>query len=114
MAWGGGGGGDGENRLVCRQVKLLIAWSWVGQKREESSITLRVSNSGFPITEQRLQEVNELLSGNISLQDFKGERNGMALYNIKERIAIFFRGKATIQLMLQENCTATVITINKK
>ena len=41
MAWGGGGGGDGENRLVCRQVKLLIAWSWVGQKREESSITLR-------------------------------------------------------------------------
>ena len=41
MAWGGGEGGDGDNRLVCWQVKLLIAWSWVGWKREESSIALR-------------------------------------------------------------------------
>ena len=40
-AEGWGQGGDGENRLVCWQVKLLIPWSWVGQKREESSIALR-------------------------------------------------------------------------
>lgn len=81
---------------------------------DETCIVLSVSNTGLPITQQRLLEVNELLSGKVSAEEFKGRRNGMALNNIKERLAIFFNGRASIRLDLREGYTATVITIEKE
>ena len=80
---------------------------------EDQGIVLSISNTGLPITEKRLQEVNELLSGGRAAETFKGKRNGLALNNIKERIAIFYSGRASIQLALHEGRTATVIRIEK-
>lgn len=80
---------------------------------EDNCIILSISNTGLPITKQRLQEVNELLSGGGAVEAFKGNRNGLALNNIKERIAIFYGGRASIKLALHEGRTATVITIEK-
>ena len=80
---------------------------------EEGRIVLAVSNTGLPITEQRLQEVNGLLSDKVSVEAFKGKGNGLALNNIKERLAIFYGGRASIRLVLQEGKTATVIRIEK-
>lgn len=80
---------------------------------EEERVVLIISNTGLPITEQRLQEVNELLSGEVSVEDFKGKRNGFALNNIKERIGIFFGGRASMRLISQEGWTATEIRIEK-
>ncbi len=81
---------------------------------DEAKITIRVLNTGLPITEKRLIEMNQLLSGNGSPEVFQGKGNGLALNNIKERIAIFFHGMASIHLDLQEGCTAVVITILKE
>lgn len=80
---------------------------------KENQIILSVSNTGIPITEERLQEVNGLLSGRIPLTAFRGNRNGLALNNISERIGIFFRGSAAIQLAARDGYTVTVITIEK-
>lgn len=80
---------------------------------KENQIILSVSNTGIPITEERLQEVNGLLSGRIPLTAFRGNRNGLALNNISERIGIFFRGSAAIQLAARDGYTITVITIEK-
>ena len=81
---------------------------------KEDDVILSVSNTGLPITPQRLQEINALLSGSISLESFQGTHNGLALNNIKERLTIFFNGQASIRLTLQDKCTATVITIHRK
>lgn len=81
---------------------------------EESGIILSVSNTGLPITPQRLKEINSLLSGHTPLESFQGSHNGLALNNIKERLAIFFNGQASICLTSEDNRTATVITIPKR
>ena len=81
---------------------------------EESCIILAVTNTGRPITQHRLQEVNEMLSGSVSYENFKGSSNGLALNNIRERINIFFNGHAAIRLAQQDNCTTTIITIVTK
>lgn len=80
----------------------------------ESGIILSVSNTGQPITPKRLQEINSLLSGRTPLESFQGSHNGLALNNIKERLAIFFNGQASICLTSENGCTATVITIPKR
>lgn len=76
-------------------------------------IILSVANTGILITRERLQEINSLLSGEASPDAFKGKRNGLALNNIKERLVIFFDGRASVRLELEDNCTVTRIRINK-
>lgn len=78
---------------------------------KDALVTLSISNTGLPITHGRLEEINSLLSGNTPLESFQGTHNGLALNNIRERLTIFFHGQASIRLALQDNCTATVITI---
>lgn len=103
-----------ENAFVYGISQTLDACTLTVDAHEDGSrIVLAVSNTGRLISQQRLQEVNELLSGEVSGGDFKGKRNGLALNNIKERLAIFYHGRASIRLVLQEGCTATVITIER-
>ena len=53
------------------------------------NIYIRISNTGKTISPERLTEINELLFGQRELSAFKGNHNGFALYNIKERLRIF-------------------------
>lgn len=76
-------------------------------------IVLVLSNSGQTITPERLAEVNALLEGSRKLSDFRSSRNGCALYNIKERLHIFFHGKASLSMALTEDSTQTLITIER-
>ena len=69
--------------------------------------------SGRTITPERLAEVNALLEGSRKLSDFRSSRNGCALYNIKERLHIFFHGKASLSMALTEDSTQTLITIER-
>ena len=103
-----------ENAIVYGVAQTLEPCTLTVEACEEDNcIILSISNTGLPITEKRLQEVNQLLSGSVLVEMFKGKRNGLALNNIKERIAIFYGGRASIQLALHEGRTATVITIEK-
>ena len=103
-----------ENAIVYGVSQTLEPCTLTVEACEEDNcIILSISNTGLPITKQRLQEVNELLCGVSQMESFKGKCNGLALNNIKERIAIFYSGRASIQLALHEGRTATVITIEK-
>ena len=82
--------------------------------RQNANIFLSVSNSGLPITAERIAEVNDLLSGKLSPEQFHGNRNGMALSNIKERLTIFFHGRASIRMTLENGYTTTIITIQEE
>lgn len=80
----------------------------------DGNIILSVSNTGLPIAPERLEEINGLLSGSTPIESFQSRHNGLALHNISERLSIFFRGQASIRLALEDNCTATIITIRKE
>lgn len=82
--------------------------------QEGSNIILSVSNTGLPIAQERLEEINNLLSGVIPIEAFQGKHNGLALYNIRERLTIFFHGCASIRLTSKGNYTNTIITIRKE
>lgn len=81
---------------------------------EEDSIVIKISNTGLLIQEERLKEVNNLLSGTLLLKEFKGKQNGVALYNIQERLGIYFDGRASVRMGLENGCTVTVITIGNR
>lgn len=80
---------------------------------EGAWIRIVISNSGKLIEKDRLKEINRLLSGEKELETFKGNHNGLALYNIKERLRIFFRGRASIKMALEGEYTQTIITIER-
>jgi len=103
-----------ENAFVYGISKTLDCCTIMVEGREEETcVILAIYNTGVLITPQRLKEVNDLLSGTIFSADFKSENHGLALNNIKERLRIFFNGEASIYMTLQDNCTATIIKINK-
>lgn len=77
------------------------------------NIYIRISNTGKTITPERLTEINELLSGRSELSAFKGNHNGFALYNIKERLRIFYHGHTSIHMELDEHFTRTLIIIER-
>lgn len=64
----------------------------VSAYRKGEDIVLTVSNTGRQITAKRLDEVNRLLAGEMPPEAFQGKNNGTALYNIRERLAIFSTG----------------------
>lgn len=103
-----------ENAIVYGISQTLENCELLVEAHEdEEKIAISVANTGLLITPERLLEVNELLSGGISPEDFSGNRNGLALYNIKERFAIFYAGRAEIRLALEDRCTVTAITVEK-
>ena len=81
--------------------------------REEGVVALKISNNGQLISSERLQEVNQLLSREIQSRDFRGNQNGLALYNISERIAIYFGGRASIRLAREDGYTVNIIEVNE-
>lgn len=83
----------------------------VSVQKQGSLLEFQVSNTGEPIAADRLNEVNQLLAGEITLEAFKGKSNGVALYNIKERIQIFYRGKPSIQILLDGYVTKVIVKI---
>ena len=86
----------------------------VSAYRKGEDIVLTVSNTGRQITAKRLDEVNRLLAGEMPPEAFQGKNNGTALYNIRERLAIFFSGRASIRLETEECCTMTKIVIREE
>lgn len=79
----------------------------------EEAIIIRIINGGKLATPERVAEVNRLLSGKIALSEFKGERNGHALYNIKERLRIFYEEHAEVLLGVTKDYTETCIRIHR-
>ena len=93
--------GSSQNSLTVKAVET------------SEQIVLSVANTGRLITRERLQEINDLLSGEDMPESFKGKSNGLALNKIKERLAIFFDGRASVRLEVEDNCTVTRIRIDK-
>ena len=102
-----------ENAIVYGVSQTLMQCVLtVEAYRRQGDIVLSVSNTGKLIDPQRLAEVNGLLAGEVPLENFRGNHNGLALNNLRERLNIFFNGRASIRLVLQEDRTVTVITIS--
>ena len=76
-------------------------------------ICICISNNGIPISPRRLNEVNGLLSGQLRPADFKGSGNGIALYNIKERMQLFWNEKSSLRLVYDAPYTKTILEIEK-
>ena len=76
-------------------------------------VTIRLSNSGKTITAKRLLEVNALLDGRTELSHFQGTHNGCALYNIKERLRIYYHEHTSMQMAIEDDSTVTIITIER-
>lgn len=76
-----------------------------------SGICICISNNGIPISPQRLNEVNQLLSGQLNPADFKGSGNGIALYNIKERMQLFWNKHSSLRLAYEAPYTKTILVI---
>ena len=95
-----------SNTFDCCELKVSISCT-------EDSVHICVANSGKRIDEGRLQEVNRFLSSQEEPEAFKGNHNGLALYNIKERLRIFFHGKASIRMAVENEFTQTIITIER-
>ena len=103
-----------ENAIVYGVCQTLDPCTLVVEAYEnDSCIVFSVTNTGKMITVQRMQEVNDMLSGKVNAEEFQGSNNGVALKNIKERLYIFFSGRASVRLDLQDGKTATIITIAK-
>ena len=101
-----------ENAVVYGVSQTLLHCALtVEARRTGQAVCLSVANTGSLIEPERLTEVNALLAGEIPRESFQGKSNGLALYNIGERLAIFFNGRASIRLALEENRTVTRITI---
>lgn len=80
---------------------------------EDDKIIIQVSNTGPLIEKQRLKIINHMLSSKISVDEFEGNNNGLALYNIRERLKIFFNGQSVIYLESEDEITTTIIEIFK-
>lgn len=103
-----------ENAIVYGVSGTLDACKiTVDVYEKDSYIIISVSNDGLLITEQRMKEVNKMLSGEITAENFRGNGNGVALRNIRDRLVLFFGGAASIQLKLQEGQTVTMIQIEQ-
>lgn len=103
-----------ENAVVYGVCQTLDPCTLVVEAYENDSyIVFSVTNTGKMITVQRMQEVNDMLSGKVNAEEFQGSNNGVALKNIKERLHIFFDGRASVRLDLQDGKTATIIKIAK-
>ena len=103
-----------ENAIFygCSKTNVFCETSVVA-KESDTEIVIKISNTGQLISQERLQEVNVLLADEMNLKSFTGNRNGKALYNIKERLRIFYDGRAFIRLALEEERTVNIITIRK-
>ena len=103
-----------ENAIIYGISNSLETCSLlISVTQDNGTVLLKVSNSGLPITEERLKEVNDLLSGKLESENFHGNRNGMALSNIRERLLIFFHGDASISMTCDGTYTSAIITIKK-
>lgn len=91
------------------QCSIMISAHFVS-----SGICICISNNGIPISPQRLNEVNQLLSGQLNPANFKGSGNGIALYNIKERMQLFWNEKSILRLAYDAPYTKTILEIEKK
>lgn len=111
-----------ENAIVYGVSKTLEPCVLEVEAREDGegdSVLLTVSNTGLPIEAQRMEEINGLLSGDIALKEIAQRGivckdrpgNGLALYNIRERLNILFEGNADMHLERWERGTRTVIRI---
>lgn len=74
-------------------------------------ICICISNNGIPISSRRLAEVNQLLSGQLNPADFESSGNGIALYNVKERMQLFFHDNSRLWLSYDPPYTRTIIEI---
>ena len=77
-----------------------------------TGIKIDVANEGVLISIERLNEVNQLLLGQKKLYDFRGRQNGLALYNINERLHSFFSHDVSLYLTL-DDMTHTIIIFPK-
>jgi len=104
-----------ENAILygCSQCREFCEVA-VKVSETENEVVITVSNTGQLISWERMQEVNRLLTDGLNPEEFRGNRNGKALFNIKERLKIFFDGKAAVQIIRQENQTINRISISKK
>lgn len=80
---------------------------------DDKNIMIEISNPGVFIKEDRLDEINAMLKGTGKLSSSQNTHNGIALYNINERLQILFHKKAELHMETSENRTKTIICIER-
>lgn len=75
------------------------------------TIRITVGNTGRPIAQNRLAEINRLLSGPLPSKPIRSEQNGVALPNILKRLQFLYPNRVTMKLHVENGCTQTIITI---
>lgn len=104
-----------ENAILYGVSKTLDKCSVIVKAYiNRDTVVISVSNDGLIISEQRLWEVNRMLDGKITVEEFRGNNHGIALHNIKERLNLFFDKKASMRLEIKEKRTTTIIEISKE
>ena len=78
---------------------------------ENGAFVLRVANSGSTATPERVGEVNRVLSAALDGADIVQENKGFGLRNIAGRLELFYHGKATLRLCMEEDWLTAQITI---
>lgn len=104
-----------ENALAHAISKVLspcfltLSITQVGTKYQ-----ILVTNNGAVPTPERIAQVNDLLSGKISLDKFQNSDHGFALYNVNQRLKTFFGPSATLQLHSENGITYTKLIFERK
>ena len=105
-----------ENAIVYGISQTLEAGKIIVKaERHASTDTIRlcVLNSGKPIDPNRLADVNALLCGQASPNDISTRGNGVALYNILQRLRFLYSDRISMQMESQDGWTQTTIILQE-
>lgn len=104
-----------ENAIVYGVSKSMdLCEIKVNVHEKENMVVMEVANSGATVDLERMNEVNDMLLGKLAIELFKGNSNGVALNNIRERLTLYFNGSVSMRMELKEGWTAVVISFTKQ
>lgn len=81
---------------------------------ENDALIIQIADNGSSISDERLQQVNDMLCRKTVPSSVQNEQNGFALYNVSERLMLFYHERATLRLMKKDVWTISEIKIEKQ
>lgn len=103
-----------ENAVVHGIAKVLTPCRLdINIYRTDGCLKISVANNGEPPDPFRLKKVQQLLAGTKPLSSFQTSTGGFAMYNINERLKLFFPD-ASLQFDSKDGYTTNIITIPRK
>lgn len=103
-----------ENAIVHGISKVLHPCQiLISCQEKENSLLISIGNNGDPPSSERLIQINEMLNSEIPIQNIQTSTSGYALYNIKERLRLFYKN-SSLQLKVDQDFTYSLITITRE